>query len=751
MLLMKHVVLLLILSFFFSSVVGQEQEKGADIQVKLKQGEIILDGILDEPSWQSAQVISGFYQYAPNDTIPALGETEIRVTYDDEFVYLSAKCYSKGNKFQVPSLRRDYGFRATDNISFMLDAFNDKTNAYLFGMNAFGAQREAWISNGGRGFRDFDPSWDNKWEGESKIYDDHWICEVAIPLKIIKYKEGTKYFRFNAYRNDTQHNEMSIWVQRPRQIILMDMNFMGRLYWEKELENSTPNIAVIPYITGSVTRDFEDLDQTSPKVTGNTGLDAKFSIGTNLNLDVTINPDFSQVEVDRQVTNLDRFEIFFPERRQFFLENADLFGSFGARFLNPFFSRRIGVGIDTLTGNNIQNAIPGGIRLTGKLTDDFRLGVMSIQSSAQSDNDLPSYNYSVVAAEQRVFDRSTIAALVINKQAINYDDFGETNDAYDRTLGLEYRIRSKNNYWSGKSSVFKSLTPNEEEHKFSSFNFVRYNRRKYAIDFEGTVIGNGFDAEVGFVPRKDVLVFGPGFTYRTFPSKGAIVQNQYTIQARNFYKLAKDGNENFSSFGLEEQSLSFQYNAQMQDLTRLEANVQYNKLFLLNDFDPTRIQNDDIFFSAGRVFENLSFQINYNTNRAKPFSAGGNFLVGKFFDGTRYQIRGEASYRFIPYGTITLESSFNRIDLEDPFETANLWLVSPRFDFTFTRAHFLSCLIQYNSQLDNLGLNARYQWRFAPASDLFVVYSDNLLMEGLQIGESRNRGIVLKMSYWLSL
>lgn len=748
---MKRLLSVVILSFVLCSIAAQEQEKGANINVSLKKDKIVLDGVLDEESWQSAEVITGFYQYAPNDTIPALGETEIRVTYDEDFIYMSAKCYSSGNKFQVPSLRRDYGFRSTDNISIMLDAFNDKTNAYLFGMNAFGAQREAWISNGGRGFRDFDPSWDNKWEGESKIYEDHWICEIAVPLKIIKYKEGTKYFRFNAYRNDTQHNEMSIWVQRPRQIILMDMNFMGRLYWEKELENSTPNIAVIPYVTGAVTRDFEDVDQTDPKLSGNTGLDAKFSIGTNMNLDVTINPDFSQVEVDRQVTNLDRFEIFFPERRQFFLENADLFGSFGARFMNPFFSRRIGVSIDTITGNNVQNAIPGGVRLTGKLTDDFRLGVMSIQGSAQRQNDFPSYNYSVIAAEQKVFDRSTIAGLFINKQALNYESFGETQDEYDRVVGLEYRIRSKDNYWSGKSSVFKALTPNDEKDKISSFNFVRYNRRKYALEFEGTVIGNGFDAEVGFVPRKDILVLGPGFTYRTFPEKGPIVQNQYTIEFRNFYKLANDDNETFTSFGLEEQSISLRYNAQMKDLTRLDARIQYNKLTLLNDFDPTRIQEDDIFFSAGRIFENLSAQVDYNTNRAKRLSAGTNLLWGRFFDGQRAQIRGEVSYRFIPYGTITLETSFNHIDLEDPFETANLWLVSPRFDFTFTRAHFLSCLVQYNSQLENLGLNARYQWRFAPASDLFVVYSDNLLMEGLQIGESRNRGIVLKMSYWLSL
>ena len=174
---------------------------------------------------------------------------------------------------------------------------------------------------------------------------------------------------------------------------------MGELNFEEPLEKPGTNVSIIPYASASVTRDFENIDQTEAQYSYNFGGDAKIGLSSSLNLDLTANPDFSQVEVDRQVTNLDRFEIFFPERRQFFLENADLFGRFGTGRMNPFFSRRIGVSIDTTTGNNVQNTIIGGARVSGKVSDKLRVGLINMVTARKRENDLPTFNYSIAAAE----------------------------------------------------------------------------------------------------------------------------------------------------------------------------------------------------------------------------------------------------------------------------------------------------------------------------------------------------------------
>ncbi len=712
---------------------------------------IVLDGELQEATWKQAEIMGGFNQYTPIDSLSALAETEMRITYDNDNLYVSAKCSSSGSNFIVQSLRRDFGFGSIDNISFLFDTFGDKTNAYLFGMNPYGARREAWISNGGKTSDAFDSSWDNKWYGESKQYENYWICELAIPFKILRFKKGSTKFRFNAYRNDTQNNEISVWTDMPNQIVLMDMNFMADIIWEEPLANQSRNISVIPYVTAGATRDFEDVEESGTQSTFNAGLDAKISLSTNLNLDLTVNPDFSQVEVDRQVTNLDRFEIFFPERRQFFLENADLFGRFGNAGINPFFSRRIGVSTDTVTGNVIQNTVFGGARVSGKLSDNLRLGVMSIQTAAQQENDLPSFNFSVAALEQKVFDRSTIAAIFVNKNALNAEDFSDTNEEFDRVVGAEFRLRSEDNYWAGKTSFFKSFSTITTNDSYSSVNRLEYNRRRYRVELAASVVGDGYDAEVGFVPRKDVLIAQPLIELRFFPNNPKINRLNMTFEAQYFYSLGATEDDIIDGFGLEESSYSYRLNIRNANTSRFNFRANYRDLILLDDFDPTRIQEDDIFLTTGSDFQNYEFELSYNSDSRKVFFYRSGFLAGKFFGGTRYRASGRIGGRVIPYGSLSIDVNYNYIDLVDPFETAHLWLVSPRLDITFSRKHFWTTFLQYNRQLENVSLNTRYQWRFAPASDFFLVYSENYITDGVILDGSRNRGIVAKLTYWLNL
>ena len=727
---------------------GPAMEIGVDKSAET----ITLDGILDEDIWASATVLSNFTQNFPTDSLLACGDTEVLFTYDDDQFYIAAKCYTAGSDYTVQSLKRDYGFGSNDNISFMLDTYNDQTNAFLFGMNPYGARREALISDGGQSGEDFNSSWDNKWDGESKIYDGYWICELAIPFKSIRYKSGNSKWRFNSYRNDAQCNEITCFINIPRENILMDLQYTAVLDLGEEIPTPGKNIAFIPYVSGGIVRDYEDLAETQADYNANIGADAKVAISSSLNLDLTYNPDFSQVEVDRQVTNLDRFEIFFPERRQFFLENADLFSGFGSERTRPFFSRRIGVSIDTTTGSAIQNQIYGGVRLTGKINKKLRIGVLNMQTAPQRENDLPSINYSVAAFEQQVGGRSNIAAIFVNKQSINPDEFGSTIDPYDRVVGIEYRLKSKNNKWSGKQSYLKSLTPTDEEDKFSSFTTLEYNVKKVRLSSSISYVGDGYIPEVGFTPRRDIFLINPRADYRIFPrDQTVIAQHTLTLDPRLIYKLGKDDNLIITDRALEELTLDLSWNVRFTNNSRLDLQLNQSNFTLLNDFDPTRIQSDDIFISAGSQIENSQIRLSYNSDTRKLFSYRLAPLYQRFYGGTRIGMSGRVRYRLQPYASIQLDYNVNRIELNAPFEVANLYLIGSRIDLTFTKKVFWTTFVQYNNQSENINFNSRLQWRFAPVSDFFLVYTDNYNTLSFDPLESRNRALVAKLTYWLNL
>lgn len=722
-----------------------------NIHLKKTTEKIVLDGKLDEAVWKEAGGISDFWQFFPTDSSKAGGETEIYMTYDEEYIYVATKCYSSSNNFLTPTLKRDYGFRNSDNISILFDTYNDQTNAFLFGMNPEGVRREALISSGGRDRGAFDSSWDNKWDGNARKYENYWIAEFAIPFKTIRYTEGSTRWRFNSYRNDTQINEITSWVNIPRNNILMDLTYMGEMVWDEPLKKPGSNISIIPFTAGSVIRDFEDAGETKAATDFSFGGDAKIAVTSGLNLDLTVNPDFSQVEVDQQVTNLDRFEIFFPERRQFFLENADLFGSFGPSRVNPFFSRRIGVAIDTATGQNIQNTILYGARLSGKVNDKLRVGLLNMQTAKQVENDLPSFNYTVAAVEQRVGTRSNLAFMGVNKQAINASDFSSSFNKYNRVAGLEYRLASPDNLWIGKTNYFQAFTPNDEPDKFTHFTQLVYNQRKYRLEWAHLYVGAGYDAEVGFVPRKDILLISPEASLNFFPTQGPIAQHSVGLDVRWIYKAGKDNNEILPDFGLADAGLEAFWEVQYKSTARLSFNVDYNRVLLLNDFDPTRIQADDIFLSAGNVYKYTSFSARYSSPQFNLFEWEVRPTIGQFFNGFRTGMRGSFTYKFPPFGSVAIDYNYNHIKLDAPFEKANLWLVGPKIDLTFSKKLFFTTFIQYNNQFDNLNINARFQWRFKPVSDFFIVYTDNYLTEPFSQFGVRNRALVAKVTYWLNL
>ena len=293
---------------------------------------IIIDGKLDEKSWGEADVARDFYRITPMDTGFAEAKTEVMMTYDRENIYVAVICWDDlPGKNLIASLRRDFNFSANDNFIFFMDTFQDKTNGFSFGASAGGAQWDGLQSDGGT----VGLEWDNKWFSKVNREEGRQVHEYMIPFKSIRYKEGIDEWGMNFSRLDNKRNEKSSWAPVPRQFPSASLAFVGTLHWDKPPPPPGTNISVIPYVSGRATKNQEDGSDTD--YTFDAGFDAKIAVTSSLNLDLTLNPDFSQVEVDQQVTNLSRFELFFPERRQFFLENSDLFANFGDRNIGRSF------------------------------------------------------------------------------------------------------------------------------------------------------------------------------------------------------------------------------------------------------------------------------------------------------------------------------------------------------------------------------------------------------------------------------
>lgn len=699
---------------------------------------IDLDGRLDEAAWFQSKPADQFWETFPSDSARATLPTEIYFGFDDNNLYVGAKCYTSGSNFVISSLKRDYRAGGNDNITFVFNTFRDKTNAIVFGMNPLGVNREALIYNGGESGDDFREEWDNKWRGESYIGDGYWSCEMAIPFSSLRFPADQKEWFFNSYRFDTQSNTRSTWHRIPQNQMIMSLAYMGKVTFDEAPINRGSGVTVIPYVGGGISKDYEA--GTNLDWTGNAGGDAKVAIGSNLNLDLTVNPDFSQVEVDEQVINTTRFEIFFPERRQFFLENADLFGSFGFEDANPFFSRRIGVTQDTSTGVAIQNPIYAGARLSGRLNDDWRVGLLNMQAASNPENGLPSYNYTVAAAQRRIGARSNLGGILVNKQ--NFTDFSDstgTNQDYNRVVGIDYNLATLTNNWNGKVFVHKSLSPDAEDEAqtWSHGLNLEYRERNWNFEYDHSYIGEDFDAEVGFVPRRGIFSSSLRGQQISYPNNGRVIQKGPTSRIRAFFTP-----EN----GLTDRTGFINYSWQYANTSRFIVGVEYTHIFLLDDFDPTRTDATPLPGNEGYDYTRLF--LSYSSDNRKKISFSGESLLGQFFNGRSYGIGGNLIYRYQPYGAINLRVDYQYIDLPEPYASTALFLIGPRIDLTFTKSLFWTTFIQYNDQFNNINLNTRLQWRFAPVSDFFLVYTDNY--DSLNYGV-KNRSVVAKMTYWLNL
>lgn len=698
---------------------------------------IKVDGILDESVWETSESASDFHQYFPSDTTLAGQQTDIKMMYDNTTLYVGIRMETEGDDYIIPSLQRDYRAGGNDNISLMFDTFNDGTNAFLFGMNPYGVRREALISNGGSDNSGFTTSWDVKWQGEAKIYDGYYVCEIAIPLTSFKFKQGETKWRFNSYRFDMQTNETSTWMKIPQNQGIFNLAFMGDMVFEKPLGKSRTPMALIPYVNGILAKDYEKNEDLS---TIGFGGDAKISIGNGMNLDVTLNPDFSNVEVDNFVTNLTRFEVSLPERRQFFIDNNDLFGSFGnGRDANPFFSRRIGIAEDK-DGETIENGIIGGIRLSGKLNKNWRLGLLNIQTEEDEINEIPSNNNTVLALQKKMFSRSNLSFIFVNRQTFGEYDFVEEIDRYNRVVGLDYNLASPNNTWTGKFFYHKAFAHDIGDKDDSGGMDLRYNSRFFNFGVRGNFVGEDFRSDLGFIRREDIVAARPFAELNFWPKKGKLNTHGFRFNPNFIWRPTLDyQNTDYSIFS--------QWEGQFKTQERIAVRMFNRYTYLTETFDPTGT-DDGVELPANAGYHYTSYETSFQSDRRKVFSFSLQPGYGDFYNGKRYVFEGDMSLRLQPTVFISMGVIYNSIKLPEPYESEDILLLSPRINITFNKSIFWSTLIQYGNQLDNLGFNSRLQWRFAPLSDLFLVYNDNYFVNNFM---PRSRSINLKLTYWLNI
>lgn len=709
---------------------GQGSLTNRSILVHRTASKIVVDGDLNESAWQQSAIADSFINKWPTDSGKAKLQTEVKIIYDDQFIYFGIKAELGGKAPVIQSLKRDINPYYSDGVSVVLDPSGKNTSGYTFGVNAANAQMEGIAQVNSASFE-----WDAKWYSQSKISSSYWTAELSIPFKSLRFPEGVDHWSINFIRNDMTNNCFSTWNEVPIQFFGANLNCLGKIIFDDGIPKLKSNNAFIPYISA---RMYEtDRDHTSSL---NAGLDAKIAINSSLNLDATINPDFSQVDVDRQIINLDRFDVLLPERRTFFLENSDLFANIGLQNIaTPFVSRRIG-----LTSDGSVVPIVAGLRLTGNLNPSLRIGLMNIEVGKKFG--LPAQNYTVAALDQKVLKYSNVRAMFTNRQTVSREDLKNSVADFNRVGGAEFNFLSGNTKLNGRAGYYHSFNPGQPDSSgFGLFN-IGYTDKKVNISAGWHQLNTNFIADAGFTPRlynydaqNDTIIrvgynaFTTASHYFLYPgSKKTINSVDLAVQTNNYY----------SSSG---RFIEFNGVASIDVLfaNRREAYIGWvhNAVTL---FFPTTILPETGVLPKAKY--NFSFlEMKFASNFLRPFAWSIDLQHGSYYNGNRTTITGNIKYRAQPWGNFGVDFIYNDITLNG--KKTNPYIIGPSFEFAFSDKLFWTTFMQYNTQIKNFNLNWRFQWRFKPLSDLYLVYTDNYLTDGLQ---HKTRSLVFRINYWIN-
>lgn len=709
---------------------AQVSNETRQLQVTKTSTKIIIDGQLQDDAWQTATIAEGFINKWPIDSGQAKLQTIVQILYDEQFLYFGIKAFLADKEVVLQSLKRDVNPYYSDGVSIVLDPSGKNTSGYTFGVNAAGAQMEGIVEVNSASF-----DWDTKWFSATKIFKDYWTAEIAIPFKSLRFPKGKSQWGINMIRNDMTNNSFSTWNRVPIQFFGANLNYLGRITFSNELPSVKRNYAVIPYVSGKI-----DEQEYNYNTSANAGLDAKLAINSSLNLDVTVNPDFSQVDVDRQIINLDRFNVLLPERRTFFLENSDLFASAGiANVANPFVSRRIG-----LTDDGRVVPIHAGVRLTGNINPALRIGIMNIQSAAKYE--LPAQNFTIAGFDHKIFKRSNLRAMVTNRQETRSNNNGKAGSDYNRVAGAEFNFLSNNTKFNGRAGYYQSFNPGKLTNEGFAMGAIGYTGKNITVSLGWHKIDPNFIADLGFTPRlynydaaRDTIIrigyhnYSASFDYFIYPKSKKLINSIDLFVKANDYTGPSGSFVEFN--GLAGIDILFAH--------RQEAVVSWTQQSVNLPFATSLFAETGVL--AKKKYDFGFIQVKYLSNFLRPFSWGLTVESGTYYNGNRTTIAGSIKYRAQPWGNFGVDIVYNRIRLNE--KNIYPYIIGPTVEFAFSNKLFWTTFLQYNTFIKNVNANSRFQWRFKPMSDIFIVYTDNYITDGFL---HKTRSLVVKASYWIN-
>lgn len=692
-----------------------------------------LDGVLDEAHYTDTPAMSGFIQIEPTPGAQATEQTDVWISFDDDNIYLSARMWdSQMDRLVATEMRRDsqVTFQGNDFVAFVFDPFYDRRNAIMFMVNPIGGRSETQVTNE----RLMSPDWNPVWDVKTGRFGRGWTVEAVIPFKSLRYSQGTtQVWGFNAMRAKRSKNEMSLLTKVPPARgpgAMVQTSFAASLIG-LQVPRAGRNLDLKPYATSSLTTRRNVTPRVSNDPAAAAGLDLKYGVTQGLTADVTINTDFAQVEADEQQVNLTRFSLFFPEKREFFLENQGMF-SFGGVHLGGFtvdnesvpilfYSRRIGL--------NEGRVVPldvGG-RLTGR-AGRYSIGIVTAQTGDEADtlsSPARATNFSVVRLKRDVLRRSSVG-LIATSRSIAQNGLGR-NLAYgvDGTFGF-FESLSINTYWAATHT--DGRTGDDASYRAQ----LDYDSDRYGLRLERLAVGDAFNPEVGFLQRADMrrnfghVRFSP--RPRSMPSIRRI-----RYQAGLAYVENGDG-------VLESRERKGEVVIEFQNGDQLSAGYtnQFESLA-----QPFAITPSVTIPAGGYAFQNA--RLAFNLGRQRRLSLNTLVEHGTFYDGHRTALsvsQGRATVK----NAISVEPTYslNKVDVAPGAFTTHL--AGSRVTYTVTPRMFVSALIQYNSSTNSVSTNARLRWEYQPGSELFVVYNDerNTLSRGFP--SLAARGLIVKVN-----
>ena len=674
-----------------------------------------LDGLVSEQMWQRIEPATDFIQQNPDEGEPSPERTEVRFAFDDQNLYISIICFdSQPENIVVTQNRRDGELDDTDSVQILLDTFNDDQNAVIFGTSPTGIEFDAQVSKAGQsrgggggparaggqggaqrgGATAFNLNWDAVWEVRSQITARGWESEMVIPFRTLRYRTGEGLWGVNIMRNLRRRNELSFWSPISRAFRLTQVSSAGSL---EGLETTTQrNLKLLPYVLGGFSQDYQRSGEAT-KMERDAGLDLKYSLTPGLTLDATVNTDFAQVEVDDEQVNLTRFDLFFPEKRPFFLENSGIFEFGTPREVELFFSRRIGLDED-------RNPVPidGGVRLSGKV-GPYQVGVLNMQTRSV-DGAAPANNYSVARFSRELPNRSSIGVIGVNRQSTTRF---EDAPRFNRTYGVDANFGfGKYANWFNYAAKTESPQLIGSDHAYSSRFEYDDSRHQFSLGY--LEVGHNFNPEVGFLRRAGYRKPNYFYRYTHYLDNSRIRSIEPHLLSTRWYTLGS--NEKESAFE------HYHVDTRWQNGGRL--GLAHNRNFERLDV-PFEVY-PGVFVPIGRYQFN-ELIANFGTDPSATVFISGNAAKGDFYNGTIRTLSARGGVRRGKNLTWTGSWVRNFIDL--PAGKFNTDLVGLRFNWSFTPKSFLQTFSQYNTVTNQIGHNIRLGLLSTSSTGFFVVYN----------------------------